>query len=74
VAREVVKISGRDEPMWVVIHMCMEAMLGISPYSYLYLKLAKHYAFLIITDVFSSTKLEKRTEQVLLGTGGVRGV
>jgi hypothetical protein len=39
--QEVVKRSGRDEPMWVVIHMCMEAMLGISLYSYLYLKLAK---------------------------------
>jgi hypothetical protein len=39
--REVVKRSGRDEPIWVVIHMCMEAMLGISPYSYPYLKLAK---------------------------------
>jgi hypothetical protein len=38
---EVVKRSGRDEPIWVVIHMCMEAMLGISLYSYLYVKLAK---------------------------------
>jgi hypothetical protein len=36
-----VKRSGRDEPMWVVIHMCMEATLGISLYSYLDLKLAK---------------------------------
>jgi hypothetical protein len=36
-----VKRSGRDEPMWVVIHMCMEATLGISLYSYLYLKLGK---------------------------------
>jgi hypothetical protein len=26
----IVKRSGRDEPMWVAIHMCMEAMLGIS--------------------------------------------
>jgi hypothetical protein len=25
-----VKRSGRDEPMWVVIHMCMETTLGIS--------------------------------------------
>jgi hypothetical protein len=33
--------SGRDEPMWVVIHMCMEARLGISLYSYLHLKLTK---------------------------------
>jgi hypothetical protein len=36
-----VKRSGRDEPMWVAIHKCMEAMLGISLHSYLYLKLAK---------------------------------
>jgi hypothetical protein len=35
--REVVKRSGRDEPMWVEIHTCMEATLGISLYSYLYL-------------------------------------
>jgi hypothetical protein len=27
--------------MWVAIHKCMEAMLGISLYSYLYPKLAK---------------------------------
>jgi hypothetical protein len=33
--------SGRDEPMWVVTPKCMEAMLGISLYSCLYLKLAK---------------------------------
>jgi hypothetical protein len=36
-----VKRSGRDEPMWVAIHMCMKAMLGFSLCSYLYLKLAK---------------------------------
>jgi hypothetical protein len=45
--KEVVKRSGRDEPIWVAIHMCMEAMLGIFPYSYPYLKLAKSYAFLL---------------------------
>jgi hypothetical protein len=38
---EVVKRSGRDESIWVVILMCMEAMLGISVYSYPYLTLAK---------------------------------
>jgi hypothetical protein len=38
---EVVKRSGGDKPMWVATHMCMEAMLGISLYSYFYLKLAK---------------------------------
>jgi hypothetical protein len=33
--------NGRDEPMSVAIHMCMETMLVISLYSYLYFKLAK---------------------------------
>jgi hypothetical protein len=36
-----VKRSGRDEPVWVAIHRYMEATLGISLYSYLYLKLSK---------------------------------
>jgi hypothetical protein len=40
--------------------MFMEAMLGISLYSCLYLKLAK-------MQCLSSTKLEKRAEQVLPG-------
>jgi hypothetical protein len=38
---EVEKRSGRVEPMWVVIHMCIEKTQGISLYSYLYLKLTK---------------------------------
>jgi hypothetical protein len=33
--------SGRDEPMWVAILRCMEATLGSSLYSYVYLKLAR---------------------------------
>jgi hypothetical protein len=57
--------------MWVATHMCKEATLGISLYIYLYLKLAKRYVFLIISYVFSSTKLvNKRVEQVLTGSGG----
>jgi hypothetical protein len=48
----------------------MEAMPGISLYSYLYLKLEKSYVFLIISSVFSSTKWEKRAEQVLPGSKG----
>jgi hypothetical protein len=39
--QEVAKSFGRNEPMCVAIHKCMEAMLGISLYSYLYPKLAK---------------------------------
>jgi hypothetical protein len=55
--QEVVKRSGRYEPMWVVIPMCMEAMLGIS--LYIYLKLAKRLC-LIVSHIFSSTKLENK--------------
>jgi hypothetical protein len=43
--------------MWVSIHKCMEAMLGISLYSYLNLKLAKQYVFLNFSYVFSSNKI-----------------
>jgi hypothetical protein len=60
--------SGRDKPMWVITHICMEAMLGISLYSCFYLKLAKCYIVLIISHAISSTKLEKR--QVLPRSGG----
>jgi hypothetical protein len=35
--REVVKKSGRDETMWVLMHMCIETMLRICLYSYPYL-------------------------------------
>jgi hypothetical protein len=43
-----VKRSGRDESIWVVIHLGMEAMLGISLYSYPYLNLAKMLSFLLL--------------------------
>jgi hypothetical protein len=43
--QEIAKRSGRNEPMWVAIHKCMEAMVRISLYSYLYLKLAKMLCF-----------------------------
>jgi hypothetical protein len=36
-----VKKYGRNEPLWVIIHMCMEAMLEIFLYSYPYLNIAK---------------------------------
>jgi hypothetical protein len=35
--QELVKRSGRDESTWVVTHLYMKAMLGISLYSYPYL-------------------------------------
>jgi hypothetical protein len=48
----------------------MEAMLGISLYSYPYLKLAKPLCLSYYCYVVSSTKLEKRAEQVLLRSEG----
>jgi hypothetical protein len=56
--------------MWVSIHMSMETMLGISLYSYLYLKLTKN-TMSFLFHVFSSTKLEnKRVEQEGPEAGG----
>jgi hypothetical protein len=43
-----VKRSDIDESIWVVIYLCMEAMLGISLYSYPYLNKQKCFVFLII--------------------------
>jgi hypothetical protein len=60
-------MSVRDESTWVVTHLYMKAILGISLYSYPYLNLQKLLVFLIIAYVFSSVKLEIRAEQVLPG-------
>jgi hypothetical protein len=65
-----VKRSGRNEPIWVAIHKCMEATLGISRYEYLYPKLAK-MIFFLISYVFSSTKSDERVEWVLPGSKGL---
>jgi hypothetical protein len=48
----------------------METMLGISLYSYPYLNWQKLFVFLIIAYVFSSTKLEISTGQILPGCEG----
>jgi hypothetical protein len=61
-----VKRSGRDEPLWVAIHMYMEAMLGISLYNYPYLKLAKTLCLSYYLLCFLLNKIGyKRVEQVL---------
>jgi hypothetical protein len=44
--------------------VCVEAMLRNSVYSCLYLKPAKTLSLLIICYVFSSTKLEKKMEEI----------
>jgi hypothetical protein len=56
--------------MWAAIHICMEATLGISLYSYLYLKLAKTLSFIL-----SLTFLFNKMGELLPGSGrrGKRG-
>jgi hypothetical protein len=56
-----VKKCGRDEPMWVAIHMCMEAMLGISLSSCLSLKLAK-MLFFLLSRMFSFQQNQRTRE------------
>jgi hypothetical protein len=62
--QEVVKRSSRNEPMWVVIHMCMEATLGISLYSYFYLKLAKMLWFSYYFFCFLFNKIRKQEGRI----------
>jgi hypothetical protein len=48
-----VKRSGRDEPMWVVIHVCMEATLGNSLYSYFLSQTSKNAMVFLLSLMFS---------------------
>jgi hypothetical protein len=63
--------------MWVAIHKCMETMLGISLYSYLYPKLAKTMSFLL-SLMFSPQQNQRREwnrfclELMDVGDGGHR--
>jgi hypothetical protein len=73
---EVVKRSGTDEPMPVVIHMCMKAMIGISLYSYLYLKVEKTLclSYYCLCLLFNKIEEEGRTGSAWRGRGrGARG-
>jgi hypothetical protein len=71
--QEVVKRSGRDEPIWVVINICMATTLGISLYSYLYLKLARMICLsYFLYFLFNKIRvLEDRTASAQRQGGGV---
>jgi hypothetical protein len=60
---EVAKRTGRDVPMCVSICKCIEAMLGISLISYLYLKLAKMLcvSYYLLCFLFNKIGEEGRT-------------
>jgi hypothetical protein len=66
------KRSGRDEPKWVVIHMCMEAMIGISLCICLYLKVVQTvcFSYHLLCFLFNKTG-NKRVEHVLPRSRGV---
>jgi hypothetical protein len=74
-----VKRSGREKPVWVVIHMCMEAMLGTFLYNYLYLKLAKmlclclffYYLFCFLFNKTGEQEGSTGSAQKLAGGWGV---
>jgi hypothetical protein len=70
---EVIKRSCRDEPIQVVIYMCMEAMLGISLYSYLYLKLAKMLSFLLWLMSSLQQNWRRGQNRFCLEVRGVKG-
>jgi uncharacterized membrane protein YgcG len=71
-----VKRSGRDEPVQVVIYLCMEAMLRISLYSYLHPKPAKmlSLSYYLLSFLFNKIGEEGRTGSAWKpGGGGVEG-
>jgi hypothetical protein len=66
----VAKRFGRDEAIWVVINMCMEAMLRISLYSYFYLKLAKMLFFLLLLMSFTQQNWRRGQNRFCLEARG----
>jgi hypothetical protein len=70
-----VKRSGRDGPVWVAIHKCMEAMLGISPYPYVSHKLAKmlSLSYYILCFLFNKIGEEGGTGSAWKELGGGNG-
>jgi hypothetical protein len=68
-----VKRSGRDEQIQVVTHMCMEAMLGISLYSYPYFKLAKTLPFLLLLMSSLQKSWRREKNRFFLEAGGGEG-
>jgi hypothetical protein len=71
--QEVVMRSGRGEPVWVVIHICIVTTLGIFLY-YLYLKLEKNAIFFLLSLMFflqQSRRTRRQNRSCLqVGVGG----
>jgi hypothetical protein len=58
-------MTGRDEPIGVAMHLCIETTEGNSLCNYLYLKLIKASCFSFYLLCFSTKSVNKRAEQVL---------
>jgi hypothetical protein len=67
---EVVKRSDRDEPMWVVTHLCMEAIPGISSYLYLNLAIILCLSYYLLCSLFNKIGEEGRTDSAWKRGGG----
>jgi hypothetical protein len=59
--------------MWVAIHKCMEAMLEISLYSYLYPKLAKTLSFFLSLKFSLQQNQRRGQNRFCLEASGGRG-
>jgi hypothetical protein len=72
--------EGNFEEVWqrwtnlVVIHTCIDEMLGISLYRCLCLKLAKRYVFLIISTKLENKKLNRFCPVAAVWGGGSSNV
>jgi hypothetical protein len=71
-----VKRSGRDKPIRVAIHVCMEITRGISLYSYLFLKLAKTPCFshYLLCVFFCKNRRTRGWNRFCPEAGGRRGI
>jgi hypothetical protein len=56
--------------MWLAINMCMEVMLGISLYSYLYLKLTKMVCPYYLFNKIGEQECKTGPGQKCVGLGG----
>jgi hypothetical protein len=68
-----VKRTGRDEPIGVIIHICMKTIQGISLCCYLYFKPAKMPCFFFYLLCFFTYKIGEREGRTgsAQGLGGV---
>jgi hypothetical protein len=71
--QEIVKRSGRDEPVWIVKHKCKETRISL--HSYLYLKLAKMLCLSYYLFCFLFNKIGEEGRTILPGSevGGGKG-